>query len=85
MLCLKLRYFMESQSNYNSFVRTYPPEIIKNQRILKCGGIYLCTGIYFFKLATISKINLDISTNCEEEETATTEMRCRDGSIWNDC
>ena len=52
MLCLKLRYFMESQSNYNSFVRTYPPEIIKNQRILKCGGIYLCTGIYFFKLAS---------------------------------
>ena len=28
---------------------------------------------------TISKINLDISANCEEEETATIQMRCRDG------
>ena len=28
---------------------------------------------------TISKINLDISANCEEEETATIQMRGGDG------
>lgn len=45
---------MRSQLNYSSYPKILPIIIQYNQAILMHGGIYRCTGIYFFKSAKIS-------------------------------
>ena len=44
---------MRSQLNYSSYPKILPIIIQYNQAILMHGGIYRCTGIYFFKSASV--------------------------------
>ena len=72
---------MRSQLNYSSYPKILPIIIQYNQAILMHGGIYRCTGIYFFKSAIffiflffkkhVQKIHLKTPVNTRVSEVFT--------------
>jgi len=49
--CHKINKISISWLNYNRKQEILLKKLLQNQQNLKAGGIYSCTGIYFFKLA----------------------------------
>lgn len=48
----QISFFPRSYSYYNRYKRFELIKLLENQELLNECGIYFCTGIYFFKLAS---------------------------------